>query len=281
MRILLTGRNGQVGWELERMLPALGEVIATDRGTLDLADPDAIRRVVRDARPDVIVNAAAYTAVDKAESEPQVAVKINAVAPEILAEEAKRLGALVLHYSTDYVFDGSKRSPYVETDETNPLSTYGRTKLEGELGIRATGARHLILRTEWIYSGRGNNFLLTMLRKAKQGTPLRVIDDQIGSPTWARDVAELTVNVLRTEPPAGIYHASAAGQTSWCGFAREIFKLAGSAVKVDAISTKEYPTPAKRPAYSVLSNGLLANAARIAPIGDWRERLAIYFQMRR
>src|SRR5262245_60619484 len=182
MRILLTGRTGQVGWELERALPALGDVIATDRETLDLSDPDAIRGVVRDARPEVIVNAAAYTAVDRAESEPELARQINGVAPGVLAEEAKRTGALLVHFSTDYVFDGTKTTPYTEEDRPNPLNVYGRTKLEGERAVAAAGCRYLTLRTSWVYASRGKNFLLAVLRLASTQPELRIVDDQYGAP---------------------------------------------------------------------------------------------------
>ena len=197
MKILLTGRNGQVGWELERALAPLGEVVATDRSTLDLADPDAIRRVVREVKPEIIVNAAAYTAVDKAESEPELAMRINGFAPGVLAEEAKRLGALLVHYSTDYVFDGEKATPYVEEDEPNPINVYGRTKLAGERAIQASGCRHLILRTSWVYGARGKNFLLAILRKARDAQELRVVADQVGAPTSVELVARSTLAALR------------------------------------------------------------------------------------
>lgn len=274
MRILLTGRNGQVGWELERALPALGEVIATDRSTLDLADADAIRRAVREAKPQVIVNAAAYTAVDRAELESNLAMKVNAQAPGVLAEEARRLSALLVHYSTDYVFDGSKGSPYVEDDATNPLSVYGKTKLAGELAVRSAGARYLILRTSWVYADRGKNFLLTMLQRASTGMPLRVVDDQIGAPTCAADVAAITVlGLRRPQTPEGTYHATAAGETTWCGFAKEIMRLARTGAGVQAIATADYPTAAKRPSYSVLDSSLLPHVAGVNPIGHWQERL--------
>jgi dTDP-4-dehydrorhamnose reductase len=254
LRILLTGRNGQVGWELERLLPALGEVIATDRATLDLGDADAIRRRVREVRPDVIVNAAAYTAVDQAESERDTAMRINAAAPGIFAEESKAIEALLVHYSTDYVFDGAKSDPYIETDEPRPLSTYGHSKFEGEKRIRAAGCAHVILRTSWVYAARGRNFLLTMLRLAREGRPLRVVNDQFGAPTWSRDIAEATVHLL---PKLGAdtratYHLTAAGKTTWYEFARRIFELRGLVASVDAIRTEEYPTAAARPRNSVL-----------------------------
>ena len=275
MKILVAGRNGQVGWELERALARLGEVTATDRASLDLADFDAIRRVVREAKPGLIVNAAAYAAVDKAESEPELAMRVNGEAPGVLAEEAKRLGALLVHYSTDYVFDGTKRTPYREDDVPNPLSVYGKSKLQGEESVRAAGCRHLILRTGWVYAGRGRNFLLTILRKAKEGAPVRVVADQLGAPTGARDVAALTADVLGCDaPPVGIFHAAASGETSWHGFASAILELAGLPATVEAIPTSEYPTPARRPGYSVLDSSRLPRETGVRPIGPWRERLA-------
>jgi len=261
LRILLTGRNGQVGWELERKLAPLGEVIATDRATLDLADPDAVRRVVRVTKPDVIVNAAAYTAVDKAESEPELAMRINGFAPGVLAEEAKRLGALLLHYSTDYVFDGEKATPYVEDDPPNPLNVYGRTKLEGERAIQASECRHLILRTSWVYGARGKNFLLTILRLAGERQELRVIDDQVGAPTTSGMIAAATAvllpGVMKDAQAQSLYHISASGATSWYGFAREILMRTGLRNRVIPISSRQYSAAARRPRKSVLDNGLI------------------------
>ena len=259
MRILLTGRNGQVGWELERTLGPLGELIAFDRSGLDLSKPDEIVARVREIKPDVIVNPAAYTAVDKAESEPDLAMAINGTAPGILAEEAKKLGALLVHYSTDYVFDGEKVEPYVETDPTNPLSEYGRSKLAGERAITASGADHLIFRTSWVYANRGKNFLLTILRLAREKPELRVVADQFGAPTWARDIATATALVLARRPAgaeirSGIYHLTAAGRTTWHGFAQRIVALAGLSTPVAAIPASEYPTPARRPRNSVLDH---------------------------
>ena len=196
MRILLLGAQGQVGWELARRLPALGTVTATDRATLDLANPDAIRGAVRAASPEVIVNAAAYTAVDKAESEPELATAINGYAPGILGEEAARAGALLVHYSTDYVYDGKKAGAYVETDATNPVSAYGRSKLAGELAIATSGCRHLIFRTCWVYGPRGRNFLLTILKAARERPELKVVDDQLGAPTSSIAIAEATMRVV-------------------------------------------------------------------------------------
>ena len=261
MKILLTGRNGQVGWELERALAPLGEVVATDRSTLDLADPDAIRRVVREAKPDIIVNAAAYTAVDKAESEPELAMRINGFAPGVLAEEAKRLGALLVHYSTDYVFDGEKTTPYVEEDEPNPINVYGRTKLEGERAIQASGCRHLILRTSWVYGARGKNFLLTILRLAGERQELSVIDDQVGAPTTSGMISVATLSVLprilKDAPAQSLYHMSASGVTSWFEFAREILTRTGFRNRVIPISFRQFSAAAPRPSNSVLNNGLI------------------------
>ena len=278
MRILLTGRNGQIGWELERKLAPLGEVIATDRTTLDLADPDAIRRVVREAKPDVIVNAAAYTAVDKAESEPELAMRINGFAPGVLSEEARRLGALLVHYSTDYVFDGEKATPYVENDAPNPLNVYGRTKLEGERVIQASRCRHLILRTSWVYGARGNNFLLTILRLAKERDELHVVEDQIGAPTWCCPLAEATAAILpravlgETSAP-GLYHLTNGGRTSWYGFAAEILRLANIATPVRAVTAAAHAARAARPASSLLDNAKLRKVFGIA-MPDWRASLA-------
>jgi dTDP-4-dehydrorhamnose reductase len=273
VKILLTGRDGQVGWELARLLPALGVVEAFSRAELDLADPDKIVERVRAVKPDVIVNAAAYTAVDKAETDREQAMLVNAAGPGFLAAEAQARGALLVHYSTDYVFDGTKTSPYVETDPTNPLSVYGQSKLAGERAIQAVGGRHLIFRTSWVYAARGRNFLLTMLKLGREKPVLRVVDDQRGAPTWAQDIAATTVELLRRRDPAsGIYHLTAGGETTWCGFAREIFRLAGIATPVEPITTADYPTPARRPAYSVLSNGRLERTFGLA-MPEWRASL--------
>jgi dTDP-4-dehydrorhamnose reductase len=272
VNLLLTGRNGQVGAELQRILqPAL----ATDHAALDLADADAIRRVVREVKPDVIVNAAAYTAVDQAESEPELAMRVNGAAPGVLAEEAKRRGALLVHYSTDYVFDGAKRSPYAEDDAPHPLGVYGRSKLEGEARIRACGGRYLIVRTAWVY-GRGSNFVRAILKQAEKGAPLRVVNDQLGAPTWAADIATVTAGLLgqRSE---GTFHVSAAGVASWYEVALEILRLARLAAQVRPVSTAEYGAKAPRPRYSVLDNSKL-RAAGIAPIDEWRARLAVHLK---
>ena len=272
MRILLTGRDGQVGSALGRALAPLGEVIALARAELDLGDADAIRRVVRAANPDTIVNAAAYTAVDKAESEREAAFAVNAVAPGVLAEEAKRNGALLAHYSTDYVFDGTKPSPYVEEDTPDPINVYGASKLAGEQAVAASGCRYLILRTSWVYGPRGRNFPLTMLRLARERPELRVVDDQVGAPTSSLAIARATAQALR--PGAhGLYHLSAAGKTTWCGFARAILARAGIATPVVAIRTEDYPTPARRPLNSRLDGSRLRADFGIE-LPTWEEQLA-------
>lgn len=272
MRILLTGRSGQVGSELQAILhPA----IATDRATLDLGNTESIRQVVRAAKPEVIVNAAAFTAVDLAEAEPDLALRVNGVGPGVLAEEAKRLGALLIHYSTDYVFDGRKRSPYVETDPPSPLSMYGRSKLEGEARVRASGCRHLLIRTAWVY-GRGSNFVRAILRQAARGAALRVVNDQIGAPTWARDIARVTAEMLDRKLE-GTFNVSAAGMTNWYEVALEILRLAGATIEVLPVSTAEYGAKAPRPAFSVLDNSKLC-ASGVTPIGDWRGRLAAHLE---
>jgi dTDP-4-dehydrorhamnose reductase len=261
VRILLTGKNGQLGWELGRALSALGEVNASDREELDLAAPDLIVSAVRSARPDVIVNTAAYTAVDRAESEPDAAFAINARAAGVLAEEARRAGALFVHYSTDYVFDGTKESPYVEDDAPNPLNVYGRSKLAGEQAVRSAGGPHIILRTSWVYAARGKNFLLTMRRLLKEKGAARVVSDQIGAPTSAGALADATAEILRRYDASalakvpGVYHATAGGSTSWHGFATEIARLEQvSPLGVVPITSREYPAPAQRPKNSRLSN---------------------------
>jgi len=262
-RILLIGKIGQVGWELRRTLAPMGQITCVDFPEIDLTSGDSIRRWVRESRPDVVINAAAYTAVDKAESEPDRAMQINGVAPGIMAEEAKKIGALLVHYSTDYVFDGTKTTPYEETDAPNPLGAYGRSKLAGDEAVRATGGAHLIFRLCWVYGARGQNFMLTIMRLARERDRLRVVADQTGCPTWSRMIAEATGQALRQAVVAGdwaalsgTYHLASSGVTSWQGFAQAIVNLMPAEGKkcsvVEAISTAEYPTPAKRPAYSVL-----------------------------
>ena len=236
-------------------------MIGTDRATLDLADADAIRRVVGETRPDVIINAAAYTAVDRAESESELAMRINGVAPGVLAEEAKRVGALLVHYSTDYVFDGTKASPYVETDAPNPINAYGRSKLAGERAIEVVGGAHLILRTSWVYAPRGKNFFLTIANKARAGEALRVVNDQSGTPTSAAFLATSTAALLRRSDGAalrGVYHLVPFGETTWCGFARAIVAALDARVDVAAIASKEFSTPAARPVNSVLDANRIA-----------------------
>jgi dTDP-4-dehydrorhamnose reductase len=271
LKILLTGRNGQVGWELARLLPALGEMRSTARDELDLADADAVRRLVREARPQVIVNAAAYTAVDKAEAEPELAMRVNGTAPGVMAEEAKRLGALLVHYSTDYVFDGTKSSPYVEEDAPAPLNIYGSTKLAGERAIRQSGCRHLTLRTSWVYGPRGKNFYLTIAAKAAKGERLRVVDDQRGVPTTGRFLAEMTLALLAKEA-SGVLHLVPGGETTWYGFAREIVKLTKSSSEVQPIKSGEFPAAARRPANSVLDNRKAA-ALLDAALPHWLQGL--------
>lgn len=286
-RILVTGVNGQVGFELARSLQGLGGVVAVDRATLDLADPDRIRAVVRDVRPALIVNPAAYTAVDQAERDEAAAMRINATAPGILAEEAKRLGAALIHYSTDYVFDGAKASPYVETDAPAPQNVYGSSKLAGERAIAAVGGAAIVFRTSWVYGSRGRNFLLTMLRLAAERPELKIVADQIGAPTWANTIAAMTAHVaaqaLAADDAAawwasrsGVYHLTAGGETSWHGFASAIVELADLASRpsVVPIPSLDYPTPAKRPANSCLSNDKLARTfGLVAP--DWRDALGL------
>ena len=253
MRILLTGRNGQVGWELERVLPALGEVIATDRSALDLANSDAIRQMVRDTKPDLIVNAAAYPAVDKAEADREFATQINATAPGVLGEEAKRQGALLIHYSTDYVFDGKKRSPYTEDDAPNPLSHYARTKLDGERAVSTSGCRHLILRTSWVYGPRTTNFCRIIAEKARANEPMRMVDDQTSVPTPSRFLAEYTAALVERQAE-GVLHLVPSGEVTRFGFAMEVVHVLGSTSSVQPARKADFPSPARRPAYSVLSN---------------------------
>jgi dTDP-4-dehydrorhamnose reductase len=264
VKVLLTGRTGQLGAELERRLAPLGSVLATGRAELDLASGDALRRAVRAAQPDVIVNAAAYTAVARAESERAAAMQVNGAAPGILAEEARALGALLVHYSTDYVFDGAKRSPYAEDDAPNPLNAYGASKLEGERRVRASGCRALLIRTSWLYAPRGVNFYRTIVAKAAAGERLRVVDDQRGVPTPAAFVAAGTVELLR-RGAEGLYHLVPSGDATWFAFARAIVEKLGAPAKLEAIRSSEYVDGVRRPAYSVLDNAKAARSLGRAP----------------
>ena len=283
MKILLIGKNGQVGWELRRTLAPLAEMVAVDYPEINFTDVPALRQLVAGTRPAVVVNAAAYTAVDKAETETELCRQINAVAPGILAEEAKKLGALMVHYSTDYIFDGTKSSPYAETDAPKPLGAYGRSKLEGDRAVKASGADHLIFRLCWVYGARGQNFLLTMQRLARERDKLRVVGDQFGCPTWSRMIAEATALALK-EVLAGAdrsafngeYHLAASGQSDWHEFASRILEWMPEAERkcraVEKITTAEYPTPAKRPAYSVLDCGKLQKTFGLR-LPDWETSL--------
>jgi dTDP-4-dehydrorhamnose reductase len=290
MRILIMGKNGQVGWELQRTLACLGEVIALDRQTMDLAKPESVKATIREIKPNLIVNAAAYTAVDKAESEPELAMAVNGIAPGIMAEEAKRLGALLVYYSTDYVFDGTKTSPYTEEDLPNPLNVYGRTKLVGEQAIQAVGGAHLIFRTSWVYGNRGKNFLLSVLRLASERDELRIVDDQVGAPTWSRIIAETTAlalasclggmpNRVSESELSGVYHLTAGGKTSWFGFAKAILHRSqlSTSRKLTPIPSSDYPLPAKRPANSVLSNSKLLQVFHLNN-PDWDVGLSLCLQ---
>lgn len=278
-KILIIGKSGQVGWELQRSLSPLGSVVTLDFPEINLADPQSIRNKINEIKPDIIVNAAAYTAVDKAEKEPDLAHAINAQAPGILAEEAKKIGSYLVHYSTEYVFDGTSTSPYKETDTPNPLGIYAHSKLEGEKAILATGCPAIILRTSWIYGLRGANFLLTMLSLAKQKTHLRVVADQIGAPTWSRMLAQGTALLLpkaHREKITGIYHIASSGKTSWHEFATAIFDLHEIKLQVDAISTDEYPTLAKRPKNSLLNQDKLEQEFGLR-MPDWKQSLNYCF----
>ncbi|MGZ5060580.1 MAG: dTDP-4-dehydrorhamnose reductase [Usitatibacter sp.] len=293
IRALVTGAGGQVGAEVARALQGRAEVIALDRSGLDLEDTAGLAARLREARPQLIVNAAASTAVDRAEAEEPRARAVNATAPGVIAEEARRAGALLVHFSTDYVFDGTKAAPYVESDPTHPVNAYGRTKLEGESNIAQSGCAHLILRTSWVYGPRGRNFLLTMLRLARERDELRVVDDQRGAPTSSLQLARAVRRLVAPDDAAGaisgaalerlarssgVYHASAAGETTWHGFATAIFagappSIAPHAPRVLPIATRDYPTPARRPANSVLSSEKLARTFGVE-IEDWRSGLA-------
>lgn len=284
MKILLLGKSGQVGWELQRALAPLGELVVLDRqgenGLCgDLADLDGLRNTIRSLQPDIIVNAAAYTAVDQAESEPELACLINALAPQVMAEAMRERNGWLVHYSTDYVFDGSGTKPWSETNQPAPLNQYGQSKLQGELAIAQSGCQHLIFRTSWVYAARGNNFAKTMLRLAAEREQLNVIDDQIGAPTGAELLADVTVHALMqaiAKPQlSGLYHLAAAGQTSWCGYARYVIEQARSmgavltVQRIEPIPTTAYPTPAKRPHNSKLDTRKLSQSFALQ-LPDWQ-----------
>lgn len=282
MRILLLGNNGQVGWELRSTLAPLAELITTSRGGdsdhhLDTSDLSALQHTLDKVRADVIVNATAYTAVDRAESEPDLAMRLNAEVPEALGRWAAQHGALVVHYSTDYVFDGSSTRPYRETDTPNPLSVYGRTKLAGDQALLASGCRALILRVSWVYGLRGHNFLLTMQRLMRERDSLNIVDDQIGAPTWCRSIARNTASATARlqddrSLPGGIYNMAPHGATSWFGFAEAIRDELGLACELSPITTDQYPTPAVRPKNSRLDSSRLRDTFGLA-LADWREDL--------
>ena len=283
MKILLFGNNGQVGWELHRTLAPLAQVTAVDYPEINFTVPTVLRALVTATNPSVVVNAAAYTAVDKAETETELCRQVNAVAPGVLAEAAKKVGALMVHYSTDYIFDGTNTLPYVETDAPNPMGAYGRSKLEGDRAVKASGADHLIFRLCWVYGARGQNFMLTMQRLAREREKLRVVGDQFGCPTWSRMIAETTALALKQILAGadrsgfnGEYHLAASGQTNWHGFASRIIEWMPEAERkcraVEKIATAEYPTPARRPAYSVLDCGKLRKTFGLR-LPDWEASL--------
>lgn len=281
MTILLFGKDGQVGFELQRALAPLGELAAFSRQGADLADAGGIARLIGERRPKVVVNAAAYTAVDRAEEDETTARLVNRDAVASMAEACRAHGALLVHYSTDYVFDGTKDAPYLEDDATNPLGVYGRTKLEGEEAVRASGADHLIFRTSWVYGRRGRNFAATMLRLARERDELHVVADQIGAPTSAELIADVTALCLarRSAGTGGTYHLAAAGETSWHGYARHVIAAAAQSGglrmgpdAVHAIATKDFPTPARRPANSRLDTRRLESGFGLV-MPDWRHHL--------
>ncbi len=281
--ILLIGTTGQVGSELNKILPDLGNLVGVDREKMDLSNPEMIRERIKQIQPDIIVNAAAYTAVDKAETEIELAEKVNGLAPQVIAEETQKLGAKLIHISTDYVFDGHKNTPYLEEDLTNPLGIYGKTKLAGEAAIRQSSANYCILRTAWVYGTYGKgNFVKTMLRLGKEREQLKVVMDQVGTPSWAKDIARAIASLIpkfsEQQEVKETYHFTNSGVCSWYDFAVAIFEEAtklGYALKIKEvipITTAEYPTPAKRPAYSVLSNQKITQVLGYYP-PHWRESL--------
>jgi dTDP-4-dehydrorhamnose reductase len=280
MQILITGKNGQVGREFSHLYESRADVVSVGREECDLSSEQSIRDLVRQVKPTVIVNAAAYTAVDQAEKERDLCFAINASAPQVLAQEAARLDALLIHYSTDYVFNGEKIEPYLESDPIGPLGAYGASKAAGEAAIAAAASRYLVLRTSWVYSAHGKNFLRTMLRLGAERSELRVVDDQMGAPTSAPAIVAATARLVEqyatsgAHLPAGIYHMTAGGSTSWCGFARAIFAagVLSAQPRVQAIATSDYPTPAKRPANSVLDNEKFARIFGFR-LPSWKHQL--------
>jgi dTDP-4-dehydrorhamnose reductase len=290
LNIIVVGRNGQLAWELRRCLPVLGTVTAIGRPGIDLAEPDSIRRAIREYEPDVIVNAAAYTAVDQAEADTELAFRVNADAPALMAEEAKRARALFVTYSTDYVFDGRKESPYTELDPPNPLNTYAASKLAGDRAVEDVGGAYLILRTSWVYGPRGKNFLRTIMKLAVEREELRIVDDQVGAPTSSEDIAQATGQMIRQlagqsrlqalGDRRGIYNLTSQGSVSWCGFARAIVEEMGRRgvkekrlAKVVPISTRDYPIAAARPKNSMLSNEKISRTFGVV-MPEWKVSLA-------
>ena len=292
MRLLVTGANGQVGWELAHSLATIGDVLAMDRQACDLSRPRDLPSIIREANPDVIVNAAAYTAVDRAEDEEELATLVNSTAVGVMAEEARRLGALLIHYSTDYVFDGGKDSPYTEDDLPNPVNAYGRSKLGGEHAISQSARDYLILRTSWVYAARGHNFLRTMLRLAQQRNELCIVADQFGAPTWARHIATATSLIIeracsqrgQADFTSGILNLTAGGSTSWCGFAETILdevtgrqEVSWKKPKITPIASSEFPQPAVRPKNSRLAGERLRGRFGIT-LAEWKEAVALCMQ---
>src|SRR5450759_4209135 len=290
MRLLVTGANGQVGWELSRCLMPLGNVVALDHRQCDLSQPELLRNLIHSIKPDVIVNAAAYTAVDKAEQEEQLATTVNGTAVGVLAEESRKTGILLVHYSTDYVFDGVKQTPYTEEDAPNPINVYGRSKLAGDTAMRQAGGAYVILRTSWVYARRRQNFVRTILRLASEREELRIVDDQIGAPTWARNIADATALIVRVVCPEqaqgqyafGLFNLTASGATSWHGFAKAILEDATRYALLPAqhlpqlkpIPSEEYPLPAVRPKNSRLAGDRLSKRFGIE-LPDWKQGLAL------
>lgn len=280
VKILLLGKNGQIGWELQRTLLQLGGITALGRQELDLTDQLALRSAIRAIKPDLVVNAAAYTAVDKAEVEHELAMSINGVAPGIIAEEIARIKAVLIHYSTDYIFDGTKKTPYTENDQPKPLNIYGKTKLAGEEAILQTGCSHIILRTSWVYSQRGRNFLKTIIRLASEKDELTIINDQYGSPTWSRIIAEATSQIIgsncRFEDKKRLYHLSASGVTTWYGFAMAILNKLKIAKKnipvIKPVSTKDFSSKTVRPLFTVLDNTSIKEQLGIKT-PSWQQQL--------